>query len=75
MNKHDQDNLNFLLAADKTTLDQWYQTVSQDDVEYALELLQMHRSELELRELELTDLEAEEDLSQAQSVLARFTLH
>ena len=75
MNTYDQKNLEFLLSADNTTLDQWYQTVSQDDVEYALELLQMHRSEIELRDLEITDSEAEEDLSQARAVLARFTLH
>jgi hypothetical protein len=56
-------------------MDQWYQTVSEDDVEYALELLQLYRTELELREFDLIDAEAEQDLSQAQSVLSRFTLH
>lgn len=75
MNKHDRDNLQFLLSADKSTMDQWYQTVSEDDVEYALELLQLYRTELELREFDLIDAEAEQDLSQAQSVLSRFTLH
>jgi hypothetical protein len=75
VNKHDRDNLQFLLSADKSTMDQWYQTVSEDDVEYALELLQLHRTELELRELEIIDTEAETDLSGAQSVLSRFTLY
>jgi hypothetical protein len=75
VNKHDRDNLQFLLSADKSTMDQWYQTVSEDDVEYALELLQLHRTELELRELEIIDTEAETDLSDAHSVLTRFTLH
>jgi hypothetical protein len=75
VNKHDRDNLQFLLSADKNTMDQWYQTVSEDDVEYALELLQLHRTELELRELEIIDTEAETDLSDAHSVLTRFTLH
>jgi hypothetical protein len=73
MNEHDRDNLRFLLSADKSTMDQWYQTVSEDDVEYALELLQVHRTELELREFDLIDAEAEQDLSQAQAVLSRFT--
>ena len=74
MNKHDRDNLQFLLSADKKTMESWYQTVGEDDVEYALELLQLYRTELELREFEIIDTEAEQDLSQAQSVLSRFTL-
>ena len=73
MNKHDRDNLQFLLSADKKTMDSWYQTVGEDDVEYALELLQLYRTELELREFEIIDTEAEQDLSQAQAVLSRFT--
>ena len=74
MNNHDRDNLQFLLSADKKTMESWYQTVSEDDVEYALELLQLYRTELALREFEIIDTEAEQDLSQAQAVLSRFTL-
>lgn len=74
MNKHDRDNLNFLLSADEQTMENWYRTVSQDDVAYALELLQAHKTELIMRELECIDVEAEEDLAQAQEVLARYVL-
>lgn len=74
MNKHDQDNLQFLLSADESTMESWYRSVSEDDIKYAMELLQMHRSELELREFDLIDAEAEQDLSEAQAVLSRFTL-
>jgi hypothetical protein len=75
VNKHDRDNLQFLLSADKKTMDSWYRTVSEYDVEYALELLQLYRTELELRELEIIDTEAGSDMSEAHSVLTRFTLH
>ena len=74
MNKHDQDNLQFLLSADESTMESWYRSVSEDDLKYAMELLQMHRSELELREFDLIDAEAKQDLSEAQAVLSRFTL-
>jgi len=74
MNAHDRGNLEFLLSADKATMDQWYQTATADDLAYAQELLQMARSELELRALEVIDAEADEDVSDAQAVLARFAL-
>lgn len=68
MNKHDYDNLQFLLNADKDTMNKWYASVSADDIDYALELLHTHRNELVLRELELMD--DVEDVSEAASVLA-----
>lgn len=67
MNKHDYDNLQFLLHADDATMKEWYKTVSMDDVEYALELLAAYRLELEMRELELTD--DVDDVSEAAMVL------
>lgn len=55
MNKHDKDNLNFLLTASKETLNDWYASVSEDDIHYAFELLQMAKTELMLKELEFMD--------------------
>ena len=73
MNNWDRNNLNFLLSTDPKVLEDWYQQVGDDDIRYALELLQMARAELEVREHELMDAE-ELDTTQAQTVLARFRL-
>jgi hypothetical protein len=55
VNEHDRDNLNFLLNASKETLDDWYAKMSQDDINYAFELIQAAKSELIIQELELMD--------------------
>lgn len=39
MNKHDRDNLNFLLYATESELSSWYKTASSDDVDYAHALM------------------------------------
>lgn len=73
MNDHDRDNLQFLLTADETAMQDWYSQVSQDDIEYALELLQMANAELTVKEMELSEAAEELDLTQAQAILSRFT--
>jgi guanylate kinase len=55
MNKHDRDNLNFLLNASKSTLNDWYDKVGQDDIEYAFELLAQAKAELLVSEAEIFD--------------------
>ena len=42
MNKHDRENLEFLLTADEDTFQEFLETVSEDDIEYALQLIQAH---------------------------------
>ena len=74
MNNWDRDNLNFLLNADKETLDEWHFYADADDHKYALELLRAARTELAMQELAIVDNEAVEDLSDACTVLARFRL-
>jgi hypothetical protein len=39
MNKADLSNLRFLLKADETTLREWYNNAVEDDILYAIELL------------------------------------
>jgi hypothetical protein len=74
MNNWDRDNLNFLLNADKETLEEWHFYADADDYKYAMELLQTARTELALKELAIIDDEAVGDLSEAQSILAGFRL-
>lgn len=50
MDKQDRDNLDFLLNSDPDTLFVWYNTVSQDDLEYAEELLEKYSKELDERQ-------------------------
>ena len=70
MNKHDRDNLMFLINADKATMKKWYRTVSKDDVDYALELLHQYKSELMVKEMEYMD--DVDDVGMAREALKKF---
>ena len=70
MNQHDRDNLMFLLNADKATMQDWFNTMGQDDIDYALEILQAYKSELMVKEMELMDEVDDTDL--ACEVLKKF---
>ena len=45
-----------------------------DDVQYAIELIRLARSEMMVQEHELLDALAESDLSEARAVLQKFML-
>jgi hypothetical protein len=72
MNQHDKDNLRFLLSASPETLKDWYDKVGSEDHEYAMELIHTYKAELIVAELESSD--NVEDLTEANKILARFTL-
>ena len=55
MNDHDKANLEFILTASKETLAEWYESLSEDDLAYAQELLYAARAELNMRLVELFD--------------------
>jgi hypothetical protein len=46
MNKHDRDNLNFLLYASSAVIADWMAKVDEDDIAYAHELLAMAAEEM-----------------------------
>ena len=46
MNDHDRQNLNFLLHSSPEVIADWFTKVSEDDVAYARELLDMAAEEL-----------------------------
>lgn len=50
MTDYDRKNLKFLLSCDPATLLDWYNTVDEEDHEYASELLTQYSEELKLRE-------------------------
>ena len=50
MNDHDRENLNFLLSCDPDTLLDWYNTVDEEDHEYASELMTQYSEELKIKQ-------------------------
>lgn len=73
MNKHDRDNYLFIMSLTPQQFEEWYATISDDDAEYALELIKAARSELIEQAAVLMD--EVEDLSDAQRVLGKFMLN
>ena len=53
MNKHDRDNLNFLLSADTVAIKNWITVISEDELSYAWELLSKYSQELDAQAEEL----------------------
>ena len=49
MNQHVRDNLNFLMSVEPKVLKDWYTKMSADDIEYALELLNIASREVDER--------------------------
>jgi len=47
MNNEDANNLDFLLSVSDEVLRDWYDQASEDDIEYACELLQAYEDELD----------------------------
>lgn len=70
MNEKDLENLQFILQSDEASFDLWLEKASDDDVEYALGLIQQAKKDYMMKELELMDSE-EFDLSEANSVIER----
>lgn len=73
MNEHDRDNLRFLLSADRETFMEWAEQVTQDDMDYAMELLAQYAEELAVRshEMMVECMMETEDYSEANAVINR----
>ena len=46
MNDWDKDNLEFILYANSQEFEEWMQQANRDDIDYALQLIQLHKTEL-----------------------------
>jgi hypothetical protein len=75
MNKHDKDNLLFIMSLDIRQFNKWYDSLTPDDAEYAHELILAARTELAVQVAEIFDQAAEEDLTEANKVLKKFMLN
>lgn len=74
MNERDQSNLDFLLCADAETLEDWYNAMPADDIEYAMEILSQASFELTVKELEIGINRKVTNTSEAKNILKQFTL-
>jgi len=72
MNKHDKDNYLFLMSLTPDQFEDWVMSLSTDDVEYAIELIQIARSELAVQTAKILD--DVKDVTEASNILKRFTL-
>lgn len=78
MNEHDFQNLRFILLASPDVLADWYETIDEDDREYAMELLQAACLSDVIEILEEKEqmmlAESEFSLTEAQEYLSKFTM-
>lgn len=72
MNDWDKNNLQFILSLKEDEFEDWYACLDEDDVAYAMELLQQARTEVNMQLVSLND--DVEDVSDAANVLKQFTL-
>ena len=64
MNDYDRNNLQFLLKASAKDLEAWSKEVTQDDLDYAQELLAAYQEEINAKEAEL-DIVIDTEFEQA----------
>jgi acylphosphatase len=74
MNNWDKGNLDFILNSTDADMEDFLSWASDEDLLYALQLIQVAKAELEVKEIEMLEAETDEDFSQAQAVLERFRL-
>ncbi len=74
MNKHDRSQFDFIMSLSDEEFTEWALSIPDDDVEYAIELIQQARLELSMVEHELLDNLEQSDLAEARAVLQKFRL-
>lgn len=74
MNDYDRENFDFMMSLSEQEFEDFFDGMPDDDVDYAIELIRLARTETMVQEHELLDALAESDLSEAQAVLKKFRL-
>lgn len=72
MNPHDLNNVRYIMSLTDDQFNEWADTLTDDDLSYAMEILRAARVENIRQELDLLD--EVENLSEAQDVLSKFML-
>jgi hypothetical protein len=73
MNNWDKENLDFILNSSDADMEDFLSWASDEDLAYALELIQLAKAELAEQEIEMLE-EDIKDTSQAQALLQQFRL-
>jgi hypothetical protein len=55
MNEWDRDNLDFIMNCSEEGFDEWLDQADNDDINYALSLIRLAKTEMMVQEMELTD--------------------
>ena len=73
MNSRDKANLDFLMSIHQEEFEHWLDNASDDDVEYAIELVRKAKVEkmVELIELEEVMYSYEDDMTEANEIIER----
>jgi hypothetical protein len=74
MNEYDRSQFDFIMSLSDEQFEEWALSVPDDDIQYALELIQTARTEAFMLEQELMDQLVDSDLSEAREVLQKFRL-
>ena len=70
MNDHDRNNLNYIMGLDEYEFECWAMEMADDDIKYAIEIIQAARLELAAQEQALMEAELEEStFAEANAVL------
>ena len=73
MNSRDRTNLDFLMNIPAEEFDAWLLQASDDDVDYAIEIIRKSKAEVILETIELEEVmySYEEDMAEANKVIER----
>lgn len=75
MNDYDRSNLNYIMGLNTEQFDSWALELSDDDIQYAIELIRQARLEVAVQEQNLLDAELEDsNFAEANAVLQKFRL-
>lgn len=71
MNNYDRENFNFMMGLSDEEFDEFFAEMPPDDIQYAIELIRLARTEFLMQELELLDAVGSEEFPEAQAVIQR----
>ena len=74
MNQHDRDNLQYIMSLSEHEFEVWASKITQDDLDYALEIMRARRLEIAEQEQDLEYKLEYSDFSEANAVLKKFML-
>lgn len=74
MNDYDRSQFDFIMGLSDEEFDKWVLSIPDDDIQYAIELIQQSRLELTMIEHDLLDNLEQSELAEARAVLQKFRL-